>query len=340
MIKNILVSIDYEVKEAYHKDYGKWDKFIDELKNILDYYKSSIYKAGKMVLNKKIGKKVNRDIEFTNIDNEFINNYDINGFIDKLQQAITNCCNDLTKEKLYDQLITIIIGECIILFKLSEINECKNLQIKKIKLISDDTYSCDLCKTNSKFAYSVDKFNREMIHPYCKLSILPISTNPTNIKTSIAEFIDVPQIFESNIKNITTKLMIQLKQYITSKKFIFGDYDSIISNDNMLQISNKLIDKINIEELIVRELLKDKLLLEIDQWWKDSYEIHKDSKTIGDGCIIYSNGFINNLAQINHEEYFIQSFIAYILYPTELRQIDINAYNKLKDIFNKEFIKG
>lgn len=340
MIKNILVSMEYEIKEYYNKDYKKWDIFIDELTDILDYYKSSIYKAGKLITNKQIGQKVNREIEFTKIDNKFISQYDLDGFINKLRQAIISCCDNLSKDELYDQVITIIIGECIILFKSAQTNECKNLGIEKIKLLSDDIYSCEKCKINSKFIYSVDDFDKTLIHPYCKLSILPISNNSTNIKTSVAEFVNVPQIFVPNIKNITMKLTIQLKKFITHKKFIFGDFVGIKFNDDIIEISIKLIDKINIEEIIIRGLLKDKLLQEITTWWEDSYNIHKDSKSIGDGCVIYSNGFINNISQSSYNEYFTQSFIKYIIHPNELKQIDEPAYNQLKQILNKEFIKG
>jgi hypothetical protein len=339
MIKNILVSIEFEISEEYTKHYKKWDTFIDKLDDILNYYKFSIYKSGKQVLNKKIGSSEN--LELTEYDEQFLEEFNFIGFMNKTKLALESYENKLSAKELYDQLIGIIIGECIILFKIAQINQCKNLNIEKIRLISDDNYSCDECKTYSKFVFNVDNFDISIIHPYCKISILPICNNATNIKTSVAEFTNIPFIFTNICKNITTKLTIQLKPFITPKKIIFIDtVDFIEIKDNEIYISNKMIDKLDIEKLIVKELLKDKLLSNMDSWWEEQYNIKKSSKVTGDNCIVYSNYFINNQAQLNFTEYFIQCYIAYILHASLLKNIDIDAYNKIKDIFKKEFIKG
>jgi hypothetical protein len=339
MIKNILVSVEFEISEEYTRYYGQWDTFADKLNDILNYYKFSIYKSGKTILNKKVGSSYNA--ELTGLDEQFLEEFNFVEFIDKIKLAVESYKDKLSRKKLYDQLIAIIIGECIILFKIAQINQCKNLDIEKVRLISDDNYSCDECKTYSKFVFNVDEIDIDIIHPYCKISILPICKNSTNLKTSVAEFTDIPYIFINTCKNITTKLAIQLKAFITPKKFIFVDsINNIEIKEDEIYISNNIIEKLDIEKLIVKELLKDKLLSNMDNWWEEQYNTKKASKVIGDNCIIYSNYFINNESQLNYIEYFIQYCISYILHSSLLKEIDIEAYNKIKNIFNKEFIKG
>lgn len=341
MIKNILVSIDYELKEAFNNNYGKWDLFKNELNDILNYYKKGIYKSGKTILNKRINNK-NKIIELSDTDNKYIDNFSFNDYINDLIINIIKFEKKLSKEDLYDKIIYYTIGECIKLFKLSQINCCKELNIKHFKIICDDQYSCNVCKTLSKFILDVDTFNSELIHPYCKITILPLIYNNQNFKTSIAEFINIPNIFISIIKNIIMKLNIQLKDFITFKTFEFTDkIDYIIINNDKILISNKIIDKINIEEIIVRELLKDKMLDNIDSnKWEKHYNTKKDSKIIGDNCIIYNNYFVNSQSESNYIEYFIQSYINYILHASVLKNSDIIAYNMIKNIIEKEFEKG
>ena len=335
MIKNILVSIDYELKEIFNKTYGQWDSFEVELVDLLNYYKSSIYKAGKIILNKRINNK-NKIIELSEFDINYINNIEFS-FITDLKQKIIN--SNLAKLELYNQIIYYVIGECIKLFKLSQINCCKELNIKQIKLICDDEYSCDICKTLSKFILNIDDINHELIHPYCKITILPIINNCQDLKTPIAEFINIPNIYIGNVKNIIMKLTIQLKDFITFKTFKFvNNIDYIKSNNNEVLISNK--NQINIEEIIVRELLKDKMLDKLSNEWKKQYNVKKNTKIIGDNCIVYNNYFINSQSESNYIEYFIQSYINYILHASILKNTDNVAYNMINNIIKKEFIKG
>lgn len=340
MIKNILVSIEYEINENFKKYYGKWDLFIEEIKDILGYYKKSIYKCGKIVINKKIGNST-KNIQLNEIDKVFLDKYLFDDFLNTLNNAITSCTRNLNKNELYDELISIIIGELIILFKISQINECKNLNIKQVKLISDNIYSCDLCKTRSRFIYNVEDFNIKMIHPYCKLNIFPICDKTTDLNTTISKFKNVPFIYVNIIKNINMKLSIYLKKYITPKEFIFkNDLENIYIDNDKIYISLKLIDKLEIDKLIVRELLKDKLLQTDLSWWEKEFNKIKNNKNIGDDCIIYATPLINNTSILNHKEYFIQSYINYILNSNDIKLINNDAYKQLKDLFGKEFIKG
>lgn len=340
MIKNTLVLMESEISNEFDSNYNNWDEFIEKLTNILDDYKLNIYKCGKMILNKKIGKSATNVI-YTNLDNDFLNNYNLLDFIKTLKEAIIKCSVNLQKEQLYDQIITIIISEFIKIFKISQINECKNQNITKIKILSDEIYSCSKCKTISNFVYDTNNFDFSLLHSYCKLTILPIIDTKLNINTQFANFNNVPQYLVNDIKLITTKLSIQLKSFISKKIFNFENTDNLIINADVITIPIKFSNLIKIDELIIRELLKDKLENMINfEIWKNLYIVKKDSSISGDNCIIYKNPFINNLASISYNEYFIQSYIYYILYPNVLQQIDNNAYNQLFEIFKKEFIKG
>lgn len=340
MIKSNLVTIAYEVEESYNNYYMKWNEFLEEVDDILSYYKSKIYMSGKTIINKKIGNT--NKIELEDIDNEFLESINYNDFIEKLKNGIYNCCNNYSKEDLYDQIISIIIGECIILYKQSQIIECKNLNIKSFKLITDNNNCCEYCKIQSRFELNVNSFNIDNIHPYCKQSILPLDmSQTTNLNVQIADFENVPLVLMPIIKNIIIKLKIQLKDYLSYKKFIFGDFNNIIINDDEILIPYKLISLINIEEIIVEQLIRNKLIQVVNiNDWKENFNIKKDSKMLGDSCMIYSLPFINNVSTINCEEYIVQSAISYILNGQHLKNIDINAYNKLKELFKKEFIKG
>ncbi len=341
MIKNILVSIDYELKETFCENYNEQELFKEGLIDILSYYKYSIYKAGKDILNKRI-KNPKSDLDES--DNKFIDNYDFNELIDNID-SLTTTFKDSTnqqQQQLYDKIIYIVIGDCIKLFKIAQINCCKNIGIKKIKLLSDSVYSCNICKTYSKFVWDVDKFDFNIIHPYCKLTILPIININEDLTFSIAEFKNCPVILTGQIKSIITLLSIQLKDFITFKTFIFKDDIKCIEvkNDNIF-ISNEMIDKIDIQTLIVKELLKDKLLELCDkQLWENNFNNKKNSKVIGNNCIIYNDCFVNSQCESDYIEYFKQSYINYILDPKQLLLVDINAYNQIKKLIHKEFIKG
>ena len=80
MIKNILTSIEYEINEDYIQNFGKWDKFIENTNDILDYYKLSIYKAGKTNINQKINNSI-KNIEQTKYDNDFLLAYNFTNFL-------------------------------------------------------------------------------------------------------------------------------------------------------------------------------------------------------------------------------------------------------------------
>jgi hypothetical protein len=97
MIKNILVSIEFEISEEYTKHYKKWDTFIDKLDDILNYYKFSIYKSGKQILNKKIGSSEN--LELTEFDEQFLEEFNFISFMNKTKLAL-----ELFENKLFGEL--------------------------------------------------------------------------------------------------------------------------------------------------------------------------------------------------------------------------------------------
>lgn len=336
MIKSTLVSIDFEIKENFNSNYNNWDSFIEEVDDILKYYRFTIYKNAKKSIMSKLDIKISNELD--DVENDNIKNYNFDNFLNKLLSGIKN--SEMSKEDLLEQILLIIIGECIVLFKKFQIDTCRLNNIKYVKFISDDN-CCEICKLNSNILIDVNEFDLDNIHPYCKTSIIPLDySRKINMSTKVCNITHMPSVFKGVATKITTKLFINCKDLITEKDFVFIDNgNKIIESGNRVTIPIDLLNIINIEKILVKYLLKDKLLEKLNiSEWEALFNIKKDSRQVGDNCIVYSLPFINNLAQNSCEEYIIQNTIHYILDAKSLYSIDRNAYEKLKIIIKKEFI--
>lgn len=354
-------------------------EFCDNIIAVLDYYVAPIFNNGKMVTDKKLGIPFKKD-DFNDEEVEFIKNYKLNEltqFGRMLKTAIINCYEYRDSDKsLYEQISEVIIDKYIKLFKHAQLIEYKNQNITKVNLISDDKVSCAICQTMSKFTYDIDKLINliDESHSFCKLTFEPINSNNfidfTIDKTNIT-FLNLPNSLKENVKSIITTLKIYCPEKMLDKNFIVVDninnesdfigllqnkYDSSKIEELQQQIKNTLGlfeigDKIfigkdhlnKIDYFIVKYLLQDNLLKNDLTWWETEYNNNKQkTKYVGDGVSIYASPFINYIAEQNHESYFLESAIYYILSPQLLKDIDLNNYNELKQkVFNNiEFIRS
>lgn len=332
MIKNTLISLENELEDLYNNNFNDWDNFIIDLNDSLDYFKFSIYKNAKKIIFLKIGN--NSKISLDDTENTFLSSYSFDTFLDKLKKGIINNEN-LDVKELYDKIVEIVIGECILIYKKFQILICQNNNIDKFKLITDSSCSCEICQLNSKLILDSNNFDINNLHPYCKNTIVPLKFNVVqNLNLQNCEFENIPNEFINIAKSICTKLFIHYKKYITNKKFIFTDVDSIQFKDDILISNNfNILCNLDITKIIVEGLLKDKFLESINlSEWEELYEIKKNSKQIGENCIIYSLPFVNNIASYNCESFVLQSMIYFICDPEKLKQMDITTYNKIDAI--------
>lgn len=388
-MKNYLIAIDNELKEYYSKyinnvkvdNLAEFEltvsEFCENVVAVVDYYIEPIFNNGKMIVYKKLGLPIQKK-SFTENDIEFIKNYklhDLGKLNDTLKSAIINCYEYRTSDaEFYEDIIEVIIGKCLKLFKLSQLLEYKNQNIDNINLFSNNS-GCVICQTLSKFTHNVDELisNIDNLHPYCKLTIEPINNlNYINFiidKTQI-EFLNLPINLKDNINSLITQLKIYCKDKITDKTFIIvdninneQDFNTLLqskySEDKIRELQSQIDNTIGLFEhnnkifisknhlikldyFIVKSLLKDKLMDINLEWWKKEYYNKQKTKYIADDIAIYTNPFINYLAEQNYELYFLESAINYILNPQLLKDIDYNCYDKLKHIaFNDiEFLRG
>lgn len=301
---------------------------MNEITDILDYYKFTIYKNAKKSIQSKIGLKQ------INEDEDYIDNFSFETFLNKLSLKIENMKLD---KDTFDDVKLIIDGECIKLFKYLQIIICKCNDINNVKILCSDN-CCDVCKTNSKLVINVDNFNINDIHPYCKSTLIPIyNKNKVNIANELCTITHLPIEYSSMVNKLLLKLKIYFKNVVTTKEFeILDDIDSIKILDNKIQIPIKLLATIDLERFLIRCLIKDKILetTNIEQW-NSLYKIKKDSKNTGDNCIIYSLPFITNQAQLSCENYIVENATQYIINKNDLQIVDKSAYDILDNIFQK-----
>lgn len=385
-MKNYLVSIDNEVKENYTKflksDNNNFisnvNEFCDSIVALLDYYAEPMYKSGRTYILKRIYGSI--DSKLTDIEDDFIFKYKsdtITNFGKKLNRAICECFENRENDKeFYNQIMEIIVGQCIRFYKHSQLFTCKNNDITDIKLISDNNKSCPICCTMSKFSQKVETLISDIdkFHPFCKLVIdLPTKHQfiaSTIIPTTDIELINLPTELKTKANNFISLLKRSIPDLITNKKikfveniteetelndFLFEkfgeertkDIKSTIENQVMyfkttdvLLISYKSLN--NFEYIITLALLEEKLK-DIDiYWWTSAYNAKQKSKYIGDKVALYSVPFVSYIAEQNAKSYFIESAIYYVINPNLLKTIDIDNYDRLKEFVfkNVEFLRG
>ena len=106
MIKSTLVSIDFEIKENFNSNYNNWDSFIEEVDDILKYYRFTIYKNAKKSIMSKLDIKISNELD--DVENDNIKNYNFDNFLNKLLSGIKN--SEMSKEDLLEQILLIVIG--------------------------------------------------------------------------------------------------------------------------------------------------------------------------------------------------------------------------------------
>lgn len=331
-IKSTIVNINYEIDDNFKINKNNIGHFIEELKDVLDFYKFTIYKNAKKSIYSKLNLKIN---DVNNENDLFIENFNFDEFLNKLSCKLKN--SNLDNKDILDDIKLIVNGECIKLFKFSQIQTCKILNIKTIKIISN-TNCCDICKVQSKISLDVNKIIYNDIHPYCKFIIIPnYNKNKINISNKICTITHLPIEYNGIVNKLLLNLTIHYKDFITKKEFIFSDnINNINISGDTIKISNKILDVIDIEKIIIKNLIKDNLLTKINiTEWDSIFKMKKDSKLKGDNYIIYTLPFVNTNAQYDCENYIIENAVQYILNKDELSIIDNNAFNKLKDIFEK-----
>lgn len=376
-MKNYLVAIDNEIK-SYYDSFVKdddIDTFTDNCIATLDYYTNPIFLNGKNTIRKKLA--LIKDNNINEQEKEFLLFYKdnkLNKFKILLSNAIKSCYEDRTTDKdFYDQLIEVIIGYCIKLFKYSQLSEYKNNDVKNVVVITDNKLSCNHCKTLSKFPQSIELLmdNIDDLHPYCVFTFDPdkVISIKDKILINNIQCINIPSHLIERIKSITTKLKISLPSLISTKTFEF--VDDISQDDRFLNtlrekydsekvsiLQDKLSCKVNIfilsdrvlisnghlsdiEYVIIKCLLMDKLNDFDMTWWETNYDEKQLSKYIKEDISIYTDGFVNYVAEENFKNYFIESAVYYVYNPSLLRDIDIKAYDKLTiDVFNNiKFLK-
>jgi hypothetical protein len=363
VVKNYLISIDNELKNKYLQmistanienksiEESEVEAFVDTMISLLDYYSEGIYKRGISSITK----------DKSIFNNELLDEYKtkLEEFAINMKEAINGCYGEYDDDSLYDQIICIVISNCLNLFKQAQLETCIKLGIKEITLISSKE-SCQICRTKSKFKYTPEYLlkNIETFHPFCKLNICIDNYINFNVPNTNIKFINMPDKFLSRIKSIISLLRIYAKDIITDKTFIFEDKDEIVKEinfpdiDNVLKESNSSIlflDKTDDEKIIsnscgdeldyiiIRELIKEKINDDLE-WWRDKFARKLSSKFIGDNCALFADPFINYIAEQDYESYFIESSIAYILDASLLKDIDLECYERLKTfVFKTEF---
>lgn len=351
-MKSNLKNIDKEVK-SYYKillNDNNIDEFCKNTIALLDYYVEPIVNNGKKQISKIMNYNIQR-FDFSKEQKQYIKDYKKNilfNFENKLNNAITYYLNkkdDLSlKDEFVEDIIEIIINNCIKLFKHAQLLELKNKNINKITLISGNN-SCSICKLRSKFEYDIDTIlnkSNDIFHSFCKLTIKP-KINDDNL-------------LNKTINNILNKLKIYIPELISEKEFKFNDdiindedFKELINNVEYKNINSELLNRIStfksndkilissnhkqsLDYIIVKFLIIDKLLKFNLDWWEKEYKIKQKTKYISNGIIIYSQPFINYIAEENYKSYFIESAVNYILQPQLLKLIDKKNYNKLKEV--------
>ena len=367
-MKNYLIAINTELKTFYselitnyQKENNQFDDvvtdFCDNITATLDYYTVPIYNKGRNIVQKNLNIKLATKNDLTQIESNYIEKYKIeklNQFNDTLKTAIIACFNDrISDDDLCNQIMEVIMSQCLKLFKVAQLLECQKNSITKIKFNTDEN-SCFKCQTLSKFSHNVDKLinNIDDSHSFCKFSInlqINIENQVNLIKSRLN--ISFPELVTSKTFKMVNDIIdepefiLLLQQKFNSEKVSelkeqLKNQISYFTNSNEVLISKSYINEL--EYIITSVLLKDKLLMEDFSWWKENYFKRQESKYVGNDVAIYSKPFINYIAEQNPESYFLESCIAYILQPKLLKSIDLENYDRLKTFIFKdiEFLRG
>src|SRR5690606_27982704 len=101
-----------------------------------------------------------------------------------VSELIDNCISST-----YEQFFEILVRELITLFKISQLEEYKNLGIDIVTYITEDSVSCPVCSVKSGKVMLISKVIDEVIndgfrHAFCKYSIEPL-VNKDNLNVEL-----------------------------------------------------------------------------------------------------------------------------------------------------------
>ena len=137
------------------EDYKLDNSFYDNVNEILNFYIESIFKTANNNVLKKINKPKNNFI-----DKEFINQFDIEDFINELkkQYGLNN----------KDKIIFTIIGKLIQFYKMSQVYVFGINGYEKI-YVDMNINTCEICKNRFNDGIDLTKdIDETIFHPYCK----------------------------------------------------------------------------------------------------------------------------------------------------------------------------
>ncbi|MFW6015680.1 MAG: hypothetical protein ACOCRK_04525 [bacterium] len=368
-MKSNLNSIDNELKTFYKKLINNSQndikqasiEFAENVTALLDYYVEPIFNNGKKVIAKQLDCNIEKN-DFNNSEINYIKKYKkevLLNFENTLSNAIINCFESRQSDKDFLEDITeIIVDKSIKLFKYAQLQEYINNNINKIKLLSDKN-SCPVCQLRNNFEYTINDLIEnfdDVFHSFCTLIIEPAIINNDQINKKINDIkkkldIFIPELIsEKEIKFvdniIDNEIFIKkLKEKYDSNKI--NDIKNSLSNsmvlfktENTILISKNSLQ--NIDYIITKVLIEDKLMNKDMKWWEGEYKNRQKTKYIANGVSVYSQPFVSYLAEDNYQSYFVESAIYYILKPKLLKSIDENNYKQLKEnVFNNiEFTRG
>jgi len=208
----------------------------------------------------------------------------------------------------------------------------KNYQYVSMKdrvFIAHDS-SCNACHFAQENQY-VDKdfIKRDTCDSYFVTMDDYMETE--NIISGSFRVYNVPKIIKRNIISFYKILQLKFDDYIKQDvKITFTTMENNVElsynkNDNEYVIN---FSPINYKHYFLKAMLNNVLFTDRV---KDLYY----NKIQKENVIFASNKFINFLASQNAEEYYIESFVSYILYPQKLQEVDNGIY----EYFRKEIEK-
>lgn len=217
-----------------------------------------------------------------------------------------------------DDLLEDIVKQMMFLYRYGQLIEFKNNNINEVLMITNNN-SCEYCKLLSKQKQDVDYLIKHLTlncyDCFIKYDII------NNINLSILNKIKFSN--KDLLTNYNFVLVNAIDEIPNINLFFKEDELEIIRNnfvsiqiDNNIYINNEYE---NIDYLLIKYSIKDKI--KINQWWIDKFN--------------KSTYFINYVSRKNPEQYLLENVVLYIINPNELKLIDIENYNKIKDeIFN------
>jgi len=283
-ISEILGKIDKDKSILPNEDVNECtDSFLNNFISLLDYYVEGIYYSGKLVSRKKLNLQNPVPPEgeryyFTDNDKEFIKKYKylkLPLLKENLKKALVdyinhNCNKENINEKsfnLFEEFFEYNVMEIIDLFKRAQIEEYSNLNIDKIRFLSDEDNCCILCSSKSNKVYTLESIKSEfgikdgLKHSFCKFSFEPVSSNLfTNINYKNVEFENIPIEYLSRAKNVIDKLKLVFTN-INNKKIIFINDSNDDSNwkDSIIEyyVSKNENDLNQINDNIINSIVND-----------------------------------------------------------------------------------